>query len=218
MTIKDDLVMQIQHDITVGILKPGEQLKVLDLKIKYNTGGTPIREALNELVGTHLIFKKNTCGFIVAPLSLEDFNDLYCSKEFVEQKLASDSLKNNDEEWELGIVSSHYALSKLEHDGVFADDLTFEIWNEKLKKFKSSIYCKARLKKIIYFYYWLEKQQLRYRYLWFNKNKYNREIISLSFKFHLELKDAALERNENKTLSNISEHNIFLINSLTEFI
>ncbi|HJO95259.1 MAG TPA: GntR family transcriptional regulator [Victivallales bacterium] len=218
MSLKNKLVEQLKNDIIRGLLKPGEQLKILELKKIYKSGGTPLREALNELVGTHLVNKKETCGFIVAPISLDDLQDIYFSKIFVEKKLASDSIKNGNEEWELGIVSSYYTLSKIEKNKIFADSINFEEWDKKLGAFKSSIYCKANLRKIIYFYHWLDKQQQRYRYLWFEHYKNDKKKINISAVFHLKLKDAVLERNEEKTHKIITDHTSFLIESLSQLI
>ena len=55
---------KIKKSLINGDLKPGEKLKIDDLKNKYDSGHTPIREALTSLVKDGLVERIEQKGFI----------------------------------------------------------------------------------------------------------------------------------------------------------
>ena len=55
LVLSDQMVANIRRDILLGIYMPGDKLRTNDLKLRYEVGGTPIREALMQLVWQNFV-------------------------------------------------------------------------------------------------------------------------------------------------------------------
>ena len=66
----------MKQDIISGRLHPGQKLKIEELRQKYDTGTSPIREALSLLTSDYLVERKDQRGFRVSTASVEKFEEL----------------------------------------------------------------------------------------------------------------------------------------------
>lgn len=101
----------LRADILKGRLKPLERLRFDDLRKAYDVGLSPLREALSRLSVEGLVVAESQRGYKVAPVSVEDLNDLAsvrCELECFALRLA---IENGDDEWEADIVRSYHYLS-----------------------------------------------------------------------------------------------------------
>lgn len=67
---------QLRDDIIEGRLAPDEKLRVERLKAHYQVGAGTLREAITQLVSDALVVAEGQRGFRVAPIALEDMEDL----------------------------------------------------------------------------------------------------------------------------------------------
>ena len=58
---------ELRQQIIKGRIAPGEKLKIESLKVKLNTGTSPIREALSLLTSDQLVERIDQRGFRAAP-------------------------------------------------------------------------------------------------------------------------------------------------------
>ena len=71
---------KLKKSLINGDLKPGEKLKIDSLKDKYNSGHTPIREALTSLVKDGLVERIEQKGFVASNVSMKHFNEIFKNK------------------------------------------------------------------------------------------------------------------------------------------
>jgi GntR family carbon starvation induced transcriptional regulator len=102
---------KLRADILKGRLKPLERLRFEELRKAYDVGLSPLREALSRLAVEGLVVAESQRGYKVAPISIEDLNDLAnvrCELECFALRLA---IENGDDEWEADVVRSYHYLS-----------------------------------------------------------------------------------------------------------
>lgn len=104
---------EIRGDIVAGVLLPGEKLKILLLKARYDCGTTPIREALNRLSMERFVVHSANRGFTVAPISLADFDDIAQTRCMLYSLMIPLSIEHGDNDWEESIVLALHRLNRI---------------------------------------------------------------------------------------------------------
>ena len=102
---------QIRQDILTGLLKPGEPLRVERLRERYDTGGSPVREALNRLSANGLVGNLDNRGFSVPEVSIEELRELYKTRFWIEEIALRESIAHGDEAWEESVVLAMHRLN-----------------------------------------------------------------------------------------------------------
>lgn len=111
-TLVDIVETRLRADIINGILPAGHRLRVDALKLRYETGATPVREALSRLLVEGLVDLSNNRGFRVPLLSYEDLLDLSRTRALVEGSAAREAIENGDDCWEANLVSAFHMLQR----------------------------------------------------------------------------------------------------------
>lgn len=75
-SLTEEAYAVLKHEILTLQLPPGSKLAPNDLKVRFNTGAAPIREALSRLAGEGLVKAESQRGFWVAPVSVDDLEQL----------------------------------------------------------------------------------------------------------------------------------------------
>lgn len=102
----------LREDILSGELPPNAKLRMSMLRKRYEIGATPLREALSRLVSDNLVVALQRRGFVVAPVSIEDFQDLTNLRRLLEKQALVLSLQNGDDKWEAGVISAFHQLNR----------------------------------------------------------------------------------------------------------
>lgn len=76
-SLADEVYQALRTDILRCRLKPGELLSEATLASRCGVSKTPVREALNHLAQEDLVEVMPFKGYLVAPISLKDLQDLY---------------------------------------------------------------------------------------------------------------------------------------------
>jgi len=103
----------VRDDIITGIHPPGKKLKIQDLALDLRVSPSAVREALSRLVPEQLVISRDQRGFVVAPLSiadLEDLTDLRCEIESIALRR---SVERGDIEWEARVIAAGHRLRAL---------------------------------------------------------------------------------------------------------
>lgn len=74
----DYIYHRIRHEIVEGAFSPGTMLKLTRLTDQFGASATPVRDALNRLVGERLVVLLPGGGFCVRPLDADRLAGLYC--------------------------------------------------------------------------------------------------------------------------------------------
>lgn len=115
-TLASTIYERMRREIVRGVLRPGEKLRIETLRDRYGTGGSPIREALNRLSAEGLVVQKDQRGFQVAPISLDELDELTRTRCSINEIALADSIAHGDVVWEENIVLAFHRLSRVSND------------------------------------------------------------------------------------------------------
>ena len=103
----------IRDDIIAGVHAPGKKLKIQDLALELRVSPSAVREALSRLVPEQLVISRDQRGFMVAPLSIADLEDLTDLRCELERLALRRSVERGDIEWEARVISAAHRLRAL---------------------------------------------------------------------------------------------------------
>jgi DNA-binding GntR family transcriptional regulator len=104
--------LRLHHDIVNGTLPPGEKLLIHKLCERYEIGLSPVREALNRLAGERLVVHSEQRGFMVAPLSEPDLEDILRARWWLNETGLRASMERGDDAWEERVVLACHWLAR----------------------------------------------------------------------------------------------------------
>jgi DNA-binding GntR family transcriptional regulator len=105
---------RLRDDIIEGRLAPGEKLRVEHLKARYQVGAGTLREAITRLVSDALVVAEGQRGFRVAPVTLEDLEDLTRLRLHIEIDALRRSIRAGGAEWRAQLQQAYDELSSFE--------------------------------------------------------------------------------------------------------
>ena len=178
---------RLRDDIITRKLLPGAKLRIEELREAYQIGASPLREALNRLAGEGFVTVEEQRGFRVAPVSLDDLQDLSRMRTMLECEALRESIRNGSDEWEANLIAAHHRLQKAEQS--YGRDLAE--WEQRNGEFHEALVacCSSawllRLRHILY------EQHKRYRFISILAHEENRDV----HQEHLKIMEAALSRD-----------------------
>lgn len=113
-TLIERAYAQLRDDIIEGRLAPGEKLRVEHLKAHYQVGAGTLREAITRLVSDALVVAEGQRGFRVAPIALEDLEDLTRLRLHIEIDALRMSIRHGDAAWRARLQQVYDELSAFE--------------------------------------------------------------------------------------------------------
>lgn len=113
-TLIERAYAQLRDDIIEGRLAPGEKLRVEHLKTHYQVGAGTLREAITRLVSDALVVAEGQRGFRVAPIALEDLEDLTRLRLHIEIEALRQSIRHGDAAWRARLQEAYDELSAFE--------------------------------------------------------------------------------------------------------
>jgi len=132
-TLVESAYRALRRDIIEGRLAPGEKLRVEHLKDNYGVGAGTLREALSLLISDALVVSQGQRGFRVAPVSLEDFEDITQTRVMLECDALRQSIAMGDDAWEASLLAAFHRLAKAEEKRIGSEDR--EEWEERNRIF-----------------------------------------------------------------------------------
>lgn len=196
----------LRKDIVDGRLAAGSKLKLESLVQHYAIGMSPLREALARLVGDQLVKTEDQRGFWVAPLSLEELDDISRVRNLVETEALRLSIENADDAWEQHLRETFEALSAVERDLPGSQQPipqeTLDLWEARNHDFHTALIaaCKspwlAKLQELLY------HQAERYRRVSLNYSQGRRFVHDE----HVVIFEAAISRNALRACRLTEDH------------
>ncbi len=113
-TLIERAYAQLRDDIIEGRLAPDEKLRVEHLKAHYQVGAGTLREAITRLVSDALVVAEGQRGFRVAPIALEDLEDLTRLRLHIEIEAFRQSIRHGDAAWRARLQRAFDDLSAVE--------------------------------------------------------------------------------------------------------
>ncbi|AVO49194.1 transcriptional regulator [Melaminivora suipulveris] len=102
---------QLRGDIIEGRLAPGEKLRVEHMKERYGVSAGTLREAITRLASDALVATEGQRGFRVAPIALEELEDLTRLRVQLETDALRQSMRNGGPAWRAAVGEAFEALS-----------------------------------------------------------------------------------------------------------
>ena len=193
---------RLHDDILTGRLKPGVKLRLKDLIEKYDTGNSPLREALNRLSANGMVLREENRGFRVPPASNEELAELTRTRCWVEEIALRESIANGDTDWEERIVLAYHWLSRTAQNGDGPVDATSPDWEAHHREFHQALISACNSKLLMDFCAELSQRTFRYRNL--------AEVVeyrdSHELDEHRKLQEAALGRNADLAVELLHKH------------
>ena len=209
--LSEHALLRLRNDILIGTLVPGLQLKLDILKGHYGFSSSPLREALNRLTAEGLVKNEDRRGFFVAPVSIEDINEISRLRCLLEPEALREAIVNGDDAWEAQIISAHYRLerveSRLSSTAPFISDTE---WASLHLEFHNALLAACNSEKLLQMSATLFYQAERYWHLWANANS---NPINRGSN-HERLRDAVLDRDITRASELLENH----ISQTTEIV
>ena len=192
---------RLQTDILTGKLKPGVKLRLKDLIEQYDTGNSPLREALNRLSANGMVVREENRGFRVPPASNDELMELTRTRCWLEEIALRESIANGDSDWEERIVLSFHWLARAARTGD-ATQHTSPEWEDHHRQFHLALISACDSKILIGFCTELHQRSFRYRNL--------AEVVEYrdrhELEEHEELQNAVLSRDADKAVELLKKH------------
>lgn len=128
---------RLRRDIVHGELEAGSKLKLEALVQRYEIGMSPLREALARLIGDQLVKTEDQRGFWVAPLSLDELDDISRVRDLIEAEALRLSIEHGDAAWEQEVREAFAALTEAERDGrpPTGSEEAVDAWEDRNRRF-----------------------------------------------------------------------------------
>ncbi len=153
----------IRADILAGLYPPGRKLKIVDLAVALGTSPGAVREALSRLVPEQLVEARDQRGFVVAPLSIADLEDLTDLRCEVEALALGRSVARGDADWEAGILAAAHRLRAKPYPVASDDRGSIAAWVAAHADFHAALVGACGSRRLLALHWSLYEQSGRYR-------------------------------------------------------
>jgi len=194
-TLADRAYRLLRQDIVEGKLEGGRKLKLEGLMADYSIGMSPLREALSRLTGDMLVVSEGQRGYWVAPLSVEELDDISRVRALLETEAINLSIRLGGKDWAEKVQLAFDELRKVESELPQADvPLPPELanrWETKNRAFHAALVsaCNSpwlmRVRDILY------QQSERYRRVSLKVSRGRRSV----HEEHAAIHEAAIKRD-----------------------
>src|ERR1700721_2068416 len=94
-------------------LAPGAKITISDVAARLRMSPGAVREALSRLSAEKWTIATAQKGYSVAPVSLEDLQDLTRTRIAIEQMCLRSAIRHGDVEWETSVVAAYHRLHRI---------------------------------------------------------------------------------------------------------
>lgn len=216
----DAAFLTLHQGILDGTHAPGEPLRVQPLAARYGISATPLREALSRLEEKRLVVGSANRGWRVAPVSLDELEDLETARLMIESSLLEDAMARGDLDWESAIVAAHHRLSQVAPPLGAAEAAVRRTWIDAHDAFHLALLSAARSSWLRFFYVQTcEQLQRHHQALLFHPRTINPEgpphhsaqtqdllREALSIPRHTALMQVVLGRDRAAALAALRDH------------
>lgn len=193
---------RLQADILTGKLQPGLKLRLKELIEKYDTGNSPLREALNRLSANGMVVREENRGFRVPSASNSELAELTRTRCWLEEIALRESITNGDSAWEERIVLASHWLTRAARSKETAVDKSSQDWETHHRGYHQALISACNSKILMDFCAELSQRTFRYRNL--------AEVVEYRDRHELEehqqLQEAALSRNADLAVELLHKH------------
>ena len=130
-TVVEMLASAIRRDISFGVLRPDQKLKIEGLRQSYGGSNHSMRETLRVLASEGMVEATNQRGFRVTSATQDDLRDILLMRVEVEKLGLQLSLRQGDVAWEARVIAALHGVARADAAvEATPDDLTALEWDE----------------------------------------------------------------------------------------
>lgn len=200
------VLSDLKQDILSGYFEPGEKLKMVRLKERYDVGVSPLREALSQLVEQQLVIVENQRGFRVHPISAEEMNDIYHTRAEIEVLCLNKAFELGDESWEAAILAADHKVKRSAHLLNRENPDEIQRWEAIHQAFHTAIASGCQSPTLMHVRRALYEKASRYRNIWLKQNMLDERVFDANQKEHQAMIDAVMERDAEQAATLIRQH------------
>lgn len=201
-TLTEIILERVAQDIVSGVLPPGHNLRIEQLKEQYNVGASPLREALSRLTSLGFVTNETRRGFRVAPLSEEDLLDLTRMRVLVETEALRDAIASGKTDWEMEIAGTFAKLAlavRRSYDSTDEARTTIELAH---KQFHAALLAACRSDRLKQLQTTFHDQASRYRHVVLN----HAQQLDGFLERHEALMQTVLSRDTEESVAMLTDH------------
>lgn len=194
---------ELGNDIVHGTFSPGSKIKLEPLSARYGVSTGTIREALSLLVSDGLVIANAQRGFCVAPMSIEDFQDLVNTRLLLEVSAFQTSIATGGDDWEGRVVQAFHQLSLAEQRLDESAKDTFDLWELRNREFHEALVSACDSNWTLRFREVLYRQSERYRHLTYTSRQSPGPMVHSE---HKKIFDLAISRKSEEAIASLVDH------------
>ena len=201
-TISGWVYAQLRSDILAADFPPGGKLRIEALCARYGVTSTPMREALNQLASEGFVLRREQRGFIVAPASVQELEQLTQTRCWVETIALREAIAYRTPEWEARLRDAWQELSDTPRS---VDPKTFvenPTWEGIHRHFHMALLATCPSRWLVTFCGQLSDHAMRYRRLAMSTAFPHRSVPAE----HRAILDAALEGDATTAVARLEAH------------
>lgn len=202
----EEVYARLRSDLLAGRLHPGQKLPLRQLRVRYNVGIAPLREALSRLASERLVHFEGQRGYAVAPVSLDDLHDLCSLRIDLSCKALRKAIERGDENWEAEILAALHRLERSAMPESLGDDAAIDEWERRHDRFHHSLISACGSPWLLHFCRTLSDQFQRYRRAIIVEIAGSRDLLARVRRQHRMIAEAAIARNADKATDILARH------------
>lgn len=199
-TVGASVYQQLRSDIIMGRLRPGQRLRLEQLKEDYATGASTLREALSRLTADGFALAEGQRGFAVAPLSAAGLHEIAALRLLIEEHALARSFALGSLDWEAHVIAAQHRLDSHEERLEAGDTSDINAWRQSDWRFHQTLISACGSTVLMNTHAEVFDKYLRY------------QMIALAFRpaasrpEHRALKEAALARDADRAITLLRHH------------
>jgi len=197
-TLTTSVHEQLRADIVKGVLRPGEKLRAEALRQRFQTGSSPIRDALNRLLAEGFVSLEEQKGFRVSAVSEAELQELVKARCWIDGTAITESIRLFSVEWEEGLVLALHRLSKSRRE---ANGEANPDWEKRHREFHMALVSGCGSRWIVHISQQLFDAAERYRLLTADQLPERDELAE-----HRAIVDACCARDAKRAVKLLEHH------------
>ncbi|WP_225025955.1 GntR family transcriptional regulator [Xinfangfangia pollutisoli] len=199
-TVGATIYQRLRSDIIMGRLRPGQRLRLDQLKEDYAAGASTLREALSRLTADGFVLAEGQRGFEVSPISAEGLHEIAALRLLIEEHGLALSFAQGTLEWEAEVIAAHHRLESHELRLEAGDASEITAWRKCDWQFHQALIAACGSRVLMQTHAEVFDKYLRY------------QMIALAFRpaasrpEHQALKEAALARDVPGAVALLRRH------------
>lgn len=205
-TLADKAYRKLRAEILDGQLGAGQKLKLEMLAKDCEVGMSPLREALARLMGDLLVVSEGQRGFWVAPLPMDEIDDVSRIRAMLETEAVSASISKGGAVWERRVHETFDRLSAFEESlpppGEERSVALLDAWEERNHAFHAALVSGTGSPNLTRLCAQLYQQSERYRRVSRMVSQGRRDV----HEEHVAIYRAAIDRQSLKACRLVEDH------------